>query len=300
MRFTGGINRPPYEADSGFLQVTSGCSYNRCSFCSYFKTERFSKSPIEEIEEDVKQIPLYFGHPKRIFLQGADGFAADYDTLMRTAELIHEHVPSVETIGGYARIDNFVEKTAEQIRKLKDAGYADPYIGVETGDDHLLEFMRKGYDAGTAREQLEKLDDAGMPYVVNWIVGLGGHGYGMGHAVKTAELYRGLHPSMIDISSLVLVPKTGLWYRAQRGEYEEAGEVERLKELQEFLRRLDNATVFQAEHISVPFQVRTRIPEHTHELIDGIQRIIDEQGEERLRFFRTEYASRGYSEPGKN
>lgn len=299
MHFTSGINRPPYEGNSGFLQLTSGCSHNGCYFCSYYKTDRFKRSPMEEIEADVKEIPKYFGAPKRIFLQSADAFSADYDVLMKTAELIHRYVPSVETIGGYARIDNFVDKTEEQLRNMKDAGFADPYIGVESGDDHLLKFMHKGYDRATAREQLEKLDRAGFSYVVNWINGLGGKGYGLKHALDTASLYDGLHPSMIDISSLVLIPKTGLWNLARAGKYEEAGEVERLQEMQEFLKALTNDTIFQSSHISVPFHVRTEIPAHKQELIDGIQDIIDNQGEAALRRFRTEYASQGYRAPGE-
>ena len=254
---------------------------------------------MEEIEADIKEIPKYFGTPKRIFLQSADAFSADYDVLMKTAELLHRYVPSVETIGGYARIDNFVDKTEAQLRSMKDAGFADPYIGVESGDDHLLKFMHKGYDRAMAREQLEKLDSAGFSYVVNWINGLGGKGYGLTHALQTASLYDGLHPSMIDISSLVLIPKTGLWNLARAGKYEEAGEVERLQEMQEFLKALTNDTIFQSSHISVPFHVRTEIPAHKQELIDGIQDIIDNQGEAALRRFRTEYASQGYRAPGE-
>ena len=90
MRFSGEINRPPYETADGYLQTTEGCSYNHCLFCTYFKDQKFRKSTIEEIEEDIKEIPEYFGRPKRIFLQGADGFAADYDVLMKTAELLHK------------------------------------------------------------------------------------------------------------------------------------------------------------------------------------------------------------------
>jgi len=80
MHFDGGVNRPPYETADGFLQVTRGCSHNRCLFCTYFKDVPFSKSPLDEIEDDIKKIPSYFGAPRRIFLQSADGFAADYDT----------------------------------------------------------------------------------------------------------------------------------------------------------------------------------------------------------------------------
>ncbi|MBR1805049.1 MAG: hypothetical protein IJ774_01540, partial [Selenomonadaceae bacterium] len=137
MHFTTGINRPPYEANSGFLQVTSGCSHKACTFCGYFKECAFKLSPMNEIAEDVKEIPLYFGAPERIFLQSADAFAASYDTLMQTAYLIHKHVPSVKTIGGYARIDNFIDKTVDQLRELKKVGYANPYLGVESGDDEI-------------------------------------------------------------------------------------------------------------------------------------------------------------------
>ena len=139
MHFSSGINCPPYETADGFLQTTRGCSHNHCLFCTYFKDQKFCKSPIEEIESDIKEITAYFGAPKRIFLQGADGFAADYDVLMKTAELLHKYVPSVESIGGYARIDNFYDKTGEQLRNLASVGYSNPYIGVESGEMEKME-----------------------------------------------------------------------------------------------------------------------------------------------------------------
>ncbi len=286
MHFTTGINRPPYEANSGFLQVTSGCSHKACTFCGYFKQCAFKLSPMSEIAEDVKEIPLYFGAPERIFLQSADAFAASYDTLMQTAYLIHKHVPSVKTIGGYARIDNFIDKTVEQLRELRKVGYENPYLGVESGDDEILKRTHKGYDAKTAREQLEKLTASGMPIIANFLNGLGGKNYGLSHAQKTAELYDGINISMIEVSSLTLVPGTNLFYRRQKGKFVEAGEVERLREMQEFLRRLSNHTVFLSDHISMPFFVKAELPEKRDEIIAAIDQIIDEVGEEKLRRHR--------------
>lgn len=177
MNFSSGINRPPYETADGYLQTTQGCSHNRCLFCTYFKDQKFRKSTIEEIEEDIKEIPQYFGKPKRIFLQGADGFAADYDVLMKTAELLKKYVPSVKSIGGYARIDNFYEKTESQLKNMAAVGYANPYIGVESGDNAVLKRINKGYTAEQAREVLEKIDASGLSYVVNFLNGAGGHNY---------------------------------------------------------------------------------------------------------------------------
>jgi len=286
MHFTTGINRPPYEANSGFLQVTSGCSHKACTFCGYFKECAFKLSPMNEIAEDVKEIPLYFGAPERIFLQSADAFAASFDTLMQTAYLIHKHVPSVKTIGGYARIDNFIDKTVDQLREMKKVGYENPYLGVESGDDEILKRTHKGYDAKTARKQLEKLTQAEMPIIANFLNGLGGKDYGLSHAQKTAELYDGINISMIEVSSLTLVPGTNLFYQRQKGKFIEATEVERLREMQEFLRRLTNRTVFLSDHISMPFFVKAELPEKRDEIISGIDKIINEVGEEKLRRHR--------------
>ena len=192
MHFTSGINRPPFEAQSGFLQVTSGCSHKACTFCGYFKSTAFKLSPMSEIEADIREIPKHFGAPERIFLQSADAFAASFETLMQTAYLIHKHVPSVKTIGGYARIDNFLDKSVNQLQQMRDVGFADPYIGVESGDDEILQRTHKGYDARTAREQLEKLTAADFPIIANFLNGLGGKNYGLSHAQKTAELYDGI------------------------------------------------------------------------------------------------------------
>lgn len=238
MNFASGINRPPYEVADGFLQTTIGCSHNTCLFCTYFKDQKFRKATLEEIESDIKEIPKYFGEPKRIFLQGADGFAADYDTLMKVAELLHQYVPSVKSIGGYARVDNFFDKTKEQLQKLKEAGYSNPYIGVESGDDKVLKLINKGYTSAQARDVLEKIEASGMEYIVNFLNGAGGHEYGLTNAQKTAELYSGLHPSMVNTSMLTVVPGTPLHRMIEKGMYVESTEKEKLEELREFVQEL--------------------------------------------------------------
>ena len=286
MHFSGGINRPPYETADGYLQTTEGCSHNTCLFCTYFKEQKFRKSTIEEIEVDIRESPAYFGAPRRICLQGADGFAADYDVLMKTAELLHKYVPSVETIGGYARIDNFYDKTEDQLRNMAAAGFADPYIGVESGDDIVLKRINKGYTAAQAREQLEKIDASGLPYIVNFLNGAGGHGYGLTNARKTAALYDGLHPTMVNTSMLTLVPGTPLYKALEKGLYTESTEMEKLEEIHELVRCLTNDTIFMNEHASNLFHVRCRIPEAKEELLAYIRKFMEESDEKTLRQYR--------------
>lgn len=286
MHFTSGINRPPYETADGYLQTTEGCSHNRCLFCTYFKDTKFRKSPIEQIEADIREIPQYFGQPKRIFLQGADGFAADYDVLMKTAELLHKHVPSVKSIGGYARIDNFYDKTEEQLRNMAAVGYSDPYIGVESGDDAVLKRMNKGYTAAQAREVLEKIDASGLPYIVNFLNGAGGHDYGLANAQRTAELYKDLHMTMVNSSMLTLVPGTPLYRAMEKGRYVESTEMEKLEEIRELVRCLNNNTIFMNEHASNLFHVDCRLPDSKEELLAYITKFMEKSSEEELRQYR--------------
>lgn len=293
MHFSGGINRPPYETADGYLQTAEGCSHNTCLFCTYFKDQKFRKSTIEEIEEDIKEIPATFGAPKRIFLQGADGFAADYDVLMKTAELLHKYVPSVKTIGGYARIDNFYDKTEEQLRNMAAAGFANPYIGVESGDDVVLKRINKGYTAAQAREQLEKIDAAGLPFIVNFLNGAGGHNYGLTNAQLTAKLYDGLHPTMVNTSMLTVVPGTPLYRAMEKGLYEESTETEKLEEIHELVRCLTNDTIFMNEHASNLFHVQCRILESKEELLSYIRKFMEENDEKKLRQYR-EYITRAF------
>lgn len=286
MNFAGGINCPPYETADGFLQTTEGCSHNTCLFCTYFKEQKFRKSTMAEIEADIREIPRYFGAPKRIFLQGADGFAADYDVLMKTAELLHKYVPSVQTIGGYARIDNFYDKTEEELRNMAAVGFANPYIGVESGDNVVLKWINKGYTAAQAREQLEKIDAAGLPFIVNFLNGAGGHNYGLTNAQLTAKLYDGLHPTMVNTSMLTVVPGTPLYRAIEKGLYTESTEMEKLEEIHELVRCLTNDTVFMNEHASNLFHVQCRIPEQKEELLSYIRKFTEESDEKKLRQYR--------------
>lgn len=286
MHFSSDINRPPYETADAYLQTTQGCSHNHCLFCTYFKDQKFKKSSIEEIESDIKEIGKYFGTPKRIFLQGADGYAADYDTLMKTAELLKKYVPSVESIGGYARIDNFFDKTEEQIRNMAAAGFSNPYIGVESGDDVVLKKINKGYTAAQARAVLEKIDAAGLPYIVNFLNGAGGHNYGLANAQMTAALYDGLKPTMINTSMLTVVPGTPLYRAMQKGAYVESTEKEKLEEIFEFVRCLTNDTIFMNEHVSNLFHVQCKLPDAKTELLDYIKNFMDNAKEKNLRSYR--------------
>ena len=292
MNFSSGINRPPYEAESGYLQVTSGCStHNGCAFCSFYRESCFKVSPIEEIEADLAELRSMNLNVKRIFLQGADPFVLSYDQLMKIAELIYKYLPTVESIGGYARINNIINKSVAELRSLSEMGYSNPYFGIESGDDVILERMNKGYKSELITEQCSKMDAAGFRYIANFLNGLGGHGYGMKHAHDSAKILNGLKPTMVYASSLTLMPETTLYKQAQTGEYVEATELEKLQEMMEFIKSLTIQTRFEAVHVSIAVPLVGTLPNDKDKMIATLQRVIDNTPENKLRSFRESITS---------
>jgi len=267
MRFSSGINRPPYEAEDAYLQITSGCSHSKCKFCTFYKNAKFKISPIEEVEEDIKELYVYsMGDFNRIFLQGADPFIAPYDYLMKVADMIHKYLPNVKTIGGYARVDNLRNKTVEQLKKLAQQGYSNFYFGNETN---------KGYKAEDVVKYMSMLDEAGMPYILNFLGGLGGHNYGLSHAQKSADVINQLHPTMVYASELTLFPDTPLSLDVRKGEFEDATEEERFIEMKEFITQIKIPTIFKAEHVTLPIPIRGILPDDKAKMTNLLDELIE-------------------------
>jgi radical SAM superfamily enzyme YgiQ (UPF0313 family) len=240
---------------------------------------------MEEIEADIHELVQYGARYDRIYLQGADPFILPYKKLKEIADLIHKHLPWVKSIGGYARVDNLNNKTVAQLCELKEMGYGGFYFGIETGDDFLLKRMNKGYASDVIIDQMSKLGEAGMGFVGNFLGGLGGHNYGLSHARETARVSNIIRPTMIYASELTLFPDTPLMEDVKMTTYEEATEVERLEEMQEFLRSISIPTVFRAEHVTMPAPIRGSLPEDSPRMIGELQQLID-RGEAWLRNYR--------------
>ena len=116
MNMTGIVYRPPYEANSLLLQVTLGCSHNKCTFCSMYPDVRFKVCPMEEVKADIEEATRYCPNVKRVFLEHGDAFVLSADRLLKIADAIHRKLPKVETIAMYASIQNIKSKTDEELR----------------------------------------------------------------------------------------------------------------------------------------------------------------------------------------
>lgn len=305
MHYTGTIWRPPYEADSLLLEVTAGCTHHKCKFCTLYSELpfKFRMTPMEDIERDLLEVQILRTNPyskmltrlqgeddpepiQRVFLTGANPFVLKTEKLLEIASLIRKYLPSVESIGCFARITDSVNKTDEDLLQLRQAGYNGLTIGVETGDDAALAFMRKGYTSSDILTQCKRLEQADIEYGFFYLTSISGKGHGEAGAKASADVFNQLHPFLVGPNMLTIYPESDLYQEIQNGNWEEEGELEKYRELHTLVENLNISTYFAAMGASNAFQLRGKLPEDKENLLATLNRIISEVSEEDLRRYR--------------
>lgn len=305
MHYTGTIWRPPYEAASLLLEVTAGCTHHSCRFCTLYSDLPFPfrMSPLADIESDLQEAQLWNTDPmarlaarlqglpepesiRRVFLVGANPFALKYSRLMTIAELIRWYLPSVETIGCFARVTDAEGKSDEELAALRRAGYDGLTIGMETGDDEALRFMNKGYCAADIVSQCRRLEQAGIRYSFFYLAGISGAGRGEAGARASAAVCNQLHPQRIGVNMLTVCPESKLWQDVQQGRWQEAGELEKYREMRTLLEHLEIPVQFAALGASNAFQLQGALPEDRSALAAALDRIAETTAEDELREYR--------------
>lgn len=305
MHYTGTIWRPPYEASSLLLEVTAGCTHHKCKFCTLYNDLpfKFRMSPLEDVESDLREAQLWGTDPiamltarlqgiprpkhiQRAFLTGANPFVLQYERLMAIAELIRQYIPSIKTIGCFARITDVTLKSDEELAALRRVGYDGLTIGIETGDDEALRFMNKDYAAADIVTQCRRLDRAGIHYSFFYLVGISGAGQGETGARATADICNQLHPTLIGVNMLTIYPDSELYQEIQRGSWQEESEIEKYREIRTLLKNLKIPTQFAALGASNAFQFQGTLPEDRDSLAAALDKIIKGAKEEDLREYR--------------
>lgn len=293
MHYTGTIWRPPYEASSLLLEVTAGCTHHKCKFCTLYHDLpfQFRMSPMADIEEDLQEVQKEIRRWSRqnilrVFLTGANPFVLSYDKLTEIAKLIHQYLPSVKSIGSFARITDITNKTDKELAELHAMGYDGLTIGIETGDDEALQFMNKGYNSADIIEQCQRLDAAGIRYNFFYLVSISGADRGESGAKLTANVCNQLNPMLIGANMLTIYPDSKLFHEIEQGNWKEETELEKYKEVRTLVEHLCIRTTFAALGASNAFQLHGRLPEDKGKLLVMLDKIIGNVSEEELQRYR--------------
>ena len=282
MHYEGNCIRPPSEAYSILLQVTLGCSHNKCTFCGSYKDKRFIIKDEKIILSDILFASRYMKRQNRVFLMDGDALIIPQKRLLWILENIREHLPWVKRVGTYGNAKSIRMKSQDDLIDLRDNGLGIVYLGVESGDDEVLKEIHKNSNAQTLIEMGQKVKKAGIKLSVTVLLGIAGRGKSLKHAKETGRLLSEMDPNYIGALTVMLIPGTPLYEDYQSGRFDLMKEHELLEELREMILNTNlSRGIFFSNHASNYLPTKARLPRGKQEALDEIDRAL--KGETALR-----------------
>ncbi len=271
MHYEGNCIRPPSEAYSILLQVTVGCSHNKCTFCGTYTGKRFRIKEDRIILSDILFASKYMKRQDRVFLMDGDALIIPQQRLMWVLDRIREHLPWVRRVGAYANAKSIKMKSPEELIQLKKNGLGILYLGVETGDAELLKEIRKGTSAEHLINMGRKVRDAGIKLSVTVLLGIAGRERSLEHARATGELLSAMDPNYVGALTVMLIPGTPLHEDFTSGKLELPDERGFLLELREMIAHTNlSRGLFFSNHASNYLPVKARLPKGKQQALDQI------------------------------
>ncbi|MCK4789703.1 MAG: B12-binding domain-containing radical SAM protein [Desulfobacteraceae bacterium] len=278
MHYEGTCIRPPSEAFSILLQVTVGCSHNKCTFCGTYKDKRFNIKDDKIILSDILFASKYMKKQDRVFLMDGDSLIIPQKRLMWILDRIKEHLPWVKRVGAYANTKGIKMKSLEELIQLKENGLGILYLGVETGDDELLKEIRKGTSAQHLINMGRKVKEAGIKLSVTVLLGIAGRKRSLQHAKATGELLSAMDPNYVGALTVMLIPGTPLHDDFISGKFELPTEMELLLELRKMIEHTNlSRGLFFSNHASNYLPVKARLPKGKQQTLDLIDSALQGQ-----------------------
>lgn len=261
MHYEGMIIRPPSEADSILLQVTLGCSHNKCTFCGTYKEKRFSIRDDAIINADIDYAARNLSFLRRVFLIDGDALIIPQARLVRILTRIREKMPWVQRVGVYGNAKSILRKTEDELACLRDLGLGIVYFGLESGDERVLQEVRKGHSVAKMIEAGQRVRAAGIKLSVMVILGLGGRERSLEHACATGRALTAIDPNYVGVLTLMICPGTELEKQVHAGKFELPTPIGMLMELREILSNTNMTRgLFFANHASNYLPLRVKMP----------------------------------------
>jgi len=243
--------RPPSEADSLILQITNGCTWNKCSFCEMYSTKKFSVKKEEDIFKEIEEVSELIPDIRKIFLADGNPMVLATEKLKRILDKISKTFPKVRRVTTYALPRDIISKTPEELKLLQESGLKMIYVGIESGDDEVLKFINKGETYNSTVEGLLKAKEAGIKLSVIILEGVGGLKYSEQHAINSAKILNAIQPEFASV--LVLSFPYGIEHYKQKflGNYIPMTISNLLKEMRIFVENIQlQNTIFRSNHAS--------------------------------------------------
>lgn len=282
--------RPPSEAKSFILQATVGCSHNECTYCAMYRrdTQRFRMRPMDEIKAIIDEASATYDI-KRVFIADGNALVMPQRRLVEIMEYLHRKCTQVERIRMYANVSDVLRKGVENLRVLRRLGLDMVYIGFESGDDVVLERIKKGANYEEMVRASRMLKEAGVKNSAMVLLGIGGVDRSLEHAYATGKLLTDTDPEYVGALSLQIRPGAPIYREWIEGRFQLPDKFQLIKEL-EIIVENTNLTdgYFFSNHISNYLPIKARFPEDKERVLEEIRDVLKRKDESALRpdFYR--------------
>ena len=286
VRYIEPVFRPPSEANSLILQVTNGCSWNKCTYCDMYTQpqKRFSVKPEEDVLREIEWFSQRYSGIKRVFLADGDVIALPARRLLFILDTIRQYLPEVTRISSYCSPRNVTRKSDEELKALYDAGLRQVYVGAESGDDFVLKSINKGETHQSTVDSLNRLADAGIKRSVMIINGVGGTRFSEQHALNSALLANRTQPEFLAALVLNLPHGEARFQQGYNGQFIKMNQHERFLEMRQFVNALElKSPIFRSDHASNQLVLKGTLGKDKERLLQEIDLAIEHPDEAQLR-----------------
>jgi radical SAM superfamily enzyme YgiQ (UPF0313 family) len=271
MHYEGDMIRPPSEAGSILLQVTLGCSHNKCTFCGTFRGKRFNIKKDDVIFEDIEFAAKHMKRQNKLFICDGDALIIPQKRLVKILKQIQNRLPWVNQVSLYANTKSIKMKTEEELEELHKLGVKLAYMGLESGDDLTLKNINKGADSKKMIEMGKKIRKSGIKLSITVLIGLAGRERSKTHAEETGRVLSAIDPEFVGALSLMLIPGTELYDEYSKGEFELLDSKEMLEELGTMIAATNlSSGLFHANHASNYLPIRAKLPQEKEKTLNLI------------------------------
>ncbi len=270
------LYRPPSEAENLILQVTLGCSFNRCSFCSMYRDKSYELRPLPVLIDEIAKAAQLDPDLRRVFLADGDALGAPTPYLLKILEQLKRSFPKLQRVSSYAWPLNILKKSRSELSDLSQAGLKLVYVGIETGDDVLLRIIKKGAHAKMHGEAMTQARDVGIKVSATVILGLGGREYWKQHVEGTTRLINETPPNYLSTLQLGLADNVVDEFQQRfKGMFVWQDDDGMLLEQREILKALrpSKPVIFRSNHASNALALAGVLPKDQERLVAEVDAV---------------------------
>jgi len=238
------------------------------------------------VNDSVRQVALWqYAGGRSAFLQDANTIIMRTPDLIRLVTMLKKTFPEIDRITSYCRSKTAAKKTPDEMKQIHEAGLTRIHVGMESGCDAVLQLVNKGMTSEDHIKGGRNIKEAGIELSEYYMPGLGGRKLWQEHVAESARVLNAINPDFIRLRTLMLNESLDMWARVQSGEFEMMDEDEIIKEIGEFISRLDFTGVLKSDHIlNLLPELEGRFPESKQACLDTVNRYLNMPLKERLNF----------------